>query len=181
MTAAIESVSLSPAHGFSKQPRNSIRLLTGEGVEGDAHCGRFIQHLYLQRKDPTTPNHSQVHLFASEMLDELRGKGFAVAAGELGENVLTRGIDLLALPTGTRLYLGNKAVVELTGLRTPCHQIDKLQNGLQQHLWGDREASGKRSRRAGVMSIVLTGGDVHAGDPMRVEFPPEPHQPLVPV
>lgn len=181
LQAHIESVSLSPLHGFSKQPQSHLRLIAGEGVEGDAHRGRFIQHLYLKKKDATLPNHSQVHLFASEALDDLRAKGFTLQPGDLGENILTRGVDLLSLPTGTRLSLGAEAVVELTGLRTPCAQIDAFQKGLQQHLWGERESNGKRSRRAGVMSIVLTGGLVHPHDTIRIELPAEPHQSLQPL
>lgn len=179
--ASILAVSLSPAHGFSKAPQPAIRLLAGEGVEGDAHRGTTTQHLYLKRKDPTQPNLAQVHLLAGELLDEVRSKGFTVAPGELGENVLTSGIDLLALPTDTLLHLGPEAVVQITGLRTPCSQIDGFQSGLQAQLWGPRGADGKRTRRAGVMSIVLRGGVVHADDPIRVELPPEPHRPLGPV
>lgn len=179
--ARVVAVSLSPAHGFSKQPQLAITLLAGEGVEGDAHRGKTTQHLYLKHKDPTQPNLAQVHLLASELLEELRSKGFEVAAGELGENVLIKGLDLLALPTGTRLFLGADAVVEVTGLRTPCSQIDAFQGGLQQHLWGERGPDGKRPRRAGVMSIVLQGGLVYANDAIRVELPPEPHIPLGPV
>ncbi|MFC6646958.1 MOSC domain-containing protein [Granulicella cerasi] len=174
-------MSISPKHGFSKEPQLSILLIEGEGVEGDAHRGRTVQHLYLKRKDPTTYNHSQVHLFAGEALDDLRALGFEIPNGGLGENVLTRGVDLLSLPEGTRLYLGNEAIVQLTGLRTPCSQIDGFRNGLQQHLWGERGDDGKRSRRAGVMSIVLTGGHVYPHDEIRVELPAEPHLPLRPV
>ena len=123
----------------------------------------------------------QVHLLAAETLDALRRKGFEVASGELGENILTCGLDLLTLPRGTTLFLGQEAVLEVTGLRTPCSQIDRYQAGLQQHLWGPRGADGKKTRRAGIMGIVRTGGIVKPGDGMRVELPAEPHQPLPPV
>ena len=181
----ILSVASSISHGFSKQPRPGIRLIAGEGVEGDAHRGQTVQHLYRVRQDPTQPNLCQLHLLAGEMLDELRIKGFAVGPGDLGENVLTDGIDLLALPLGTRLHLGDEAAVEVTGLRTPCSQIDGFLPGLQQHLWGARETSlsgrSARTRRAGIMSIVLRGGLVRSGDSLRVELPPGPHRPLPPV
>lgn len=181
MTPVVHSVSLSPAHGFSKQPQLFLRLIAGEGVEGDAHRGETTQHLYLKRKDPAQPNLAQVHLLASEMLEELAAKGHHVQPGELGENILTTGIDLLSLPRGTRLTLGPEALVEVTGLRTPCSQIDSFQQGLQQHMWGARDASGQRPRRAGIMSIVILGGEVRAGDTIRITLPPEPHVPLGPV
>ena len=177
----IHSVSLNPQHGFSKSPQTSIKLLAGEGIEGDAHCGRTTQHLYLKRKDPKLPNLAQVHLISSELLAELAAKGFELNPGDLGENILTSGMDLLTLPTGALLHLGSEAIVEVTGLRTPCSQIDAFRPGLQQHLWGPRDAANQMTRRAGVMSIVHTGGLVHANDPIRIELPLEPHIPLGPV
>jgi len=181
MPATVEAVSRATEHGFSKQPQPSIRLIAGEGVEGDAHRGATTQHLYLKRRDPTQPNLCQVHLFAAEMLEELAAKGFAVAPGDLGENILTRGLDVFALPLGTLLHLGATAVVEVTGLRTPCLQIDTFRTGLQQHLWGERDANGQRPRRAGIMSIVIRTGDIRRGDNLRIELPPLPHTPLGPV
>jgi MOSC domain-containing protein YiiM len=177
----IVSLSRSSHHGFSKQPQPSLRLIAGEGIEGDAHRGTTTQHLYLKRKDPTQPNLAQVHLFAAEMLDELATKGYSLQPGDIGENILTRNIDLLVLPRATRLHVGSEVILEVTGLRTPCSQIDKHSNGLQQHLWGGRDATGRRTRRAGIMSIVLTGGLIYPNDPIRVELPPEPHEPLGPV
>ena len=179
--ATVVAVSRAPRHGFAKQPQPSIRLVAGEGVEGDAHRGTAVQHLYRVRRDPSQPNLCQVHLFAAEMLAEVAAKGFPLGAGEIGENVLTAGVDLLGLPRGTRVRLGTEAVVEISGLRTPCSQIDGYRTGLQKHLWGERDAAGKRERRAGVMSVVRTGGEVRAGDRILVELPPEPHQPLRPV
>ena len=175
------AVSRSSRHGFSKQPEQSIRLIAGEGVEGDAHRGVTVQHLYDVRRDPTRPNLSQVHLFSGEMLTELAGRGFAVTPGELGENVLTEGLDLLGLPQGTVLRLGQTILLQVTGLRTPCIRIDAFRSGLQAQLWGESDACGKRTRRAGVMSIVLSGGEVGPGDPIAVELPPQPHLPLQPV
>ena len=177
----IVAVSRSSEHRFSKAPEPVLRLIAGEGVEGDAHRGKTVQHLYLQRKDPTQSNLCQVHLLAVEMLEELAAKGFTVQPGELGENVLTQGLDLLGLPLASRLHLGNQVVVEVTGLRTPCSQIDRHRPGLQQYLWGARDAAGQRPRRAGIMSIVLIGGLIHPTDAIEVELPPEPHRPLGPV
>ena len=177
----IHSVSLNPQHGFSKSPQTSIKLLAGEGIEGDAHRGRTTQHLYLKRKDPMLPNLAQVHLIATELLAELAAKGFQLNPGDLGENILTTGLDLLNLPKGTLLHLGSEAIVEVTGLRTPCSQIDTFRTGLQEHLWGSRDAANQKTRRAGIMSIVHTGGLVHANDSIRIELPPQPHIPLGPV
>ena len=177
----VAAVSSSPVHGFSKQPRPFVRLLAGLGVEGDAHCGATVQHLYWKRRDPTAPNPGQVHLFAAEMLLEVQTKGFAVMAGELGENILTQGVDLLGLPEGTLLHLGGAAVLEVTGLRTPCRKIDDFRSGLQQHLWGAPASSGPRARRAGIMSVVRVGGEVGSGDRIDVVLPAQPWRPLRPL
>ena len=174
----VVAVSRAPRHGFAKEPQAAIRLLAGEGVEGDAHRGTTVQHLYRVRRDPTQPNLCQVHLFAAEKLEELAGAGFLLGPGEIGENVLTRGVNLLALPRGTRVQLGAEAVVEITGLRTPCSKMDRYRAGLQTLLWGPRKAGGKRARRAGVMAIVLVSGDVGPGDALVLDLPPLPHLPL---
>jgi len=177
---SVVSVSLRAGHHFSKTTSPGIRLLGGLGVEGDAHMGATVRHRYHVRKDPTRPNLCQVHLIHSELFRELRAKGFAVNPGELGENVTTSDIDLLALPTGARLYLGADAVIEITGLRNPCVQIDQFQKGLMAATL-DKDADGNLVRKAGIMSIVISGGDVRPGDPIRVELPAMPHRPLMPV
>ena len=167
-------------HHFSKTPSPSIRLLVGLGVAGDAHMGETVKHRSRVRKDPTQPNLRQVHLIHAELFDELLGKGFVVQPAELGENITTSGIDLLALPTGTRLHLGASAVVEITGLRNPCIQIDNFQKGLMAATL-DRDPEGNLVRKAGVMGIVIAEGDVRPGDAIRVEIPAAPHRPLQPV
>jgi MOSC domain-containing protein YiiM len=180
MPPVVTAVSRSPRHKFSKQNELWIRLVAGIGVEGDAHAGETVQHRSRKRWTPHLPNLRQVHLIHAELHDELRVAGFDVAPGDIGENVTTRGIDLLALPTGTRLHLGDAAVVEVTGLRNPCVQLDRFQEGLTAATL-ERDENGELVRKAGIMGIVLTGGDVRAGDPIRVELPPPPHQPLKPV
>jgi MOSC domain-containing protein YiiM len=176
----VVAVSLRSGHHFSKRSSLSIRLLQGLGVEGDGHMGETVKHRSRVRKDPTQPNLRQVHLMHAELFDELRARGFVVQAGDLGENVTTSGIDLLALPTGTRLHLGATAVVEVTGLRNPCVQIDHFQQGLMAATL-DRNRHGNLVRKAGIMSIVVEGGDVSPGDAIGVELPAPPHQPLQPV
>jgi MOSC domain-containing protein YiiM len=178
--SSVLAVSLRRGHHFSKTSSLSIRLLTGLGVAGDAHMGETVKHRSRVRKDPTAPNLRQVHLMHTELFDELRAKGFAVQPGDLGENVTTSGIDLLALPTGTRLHIGATAVVEVTGLRNPCSQIDGFQKGLMAATL-DKDADGNLIRKAGVMSIVLSDGDVRPGDAVRAELPTTPHRPLLPV
>jgi len=177
---SVLAVSLRQGHHFSKTPSLSIRLLTGLGVVGDAHMGGTVKHRSRVRKDPTQPNLRQVHLMHAELFEELRGKGFSVQPADLGENVTTSGIDLLALPTGTRLHLGATAVVEVTGLRNPCIQLDGFQKGLMAATL-DKDADGNLIRKAGVMSIVLSDGDVRPGDAIRIELPELPHQALTPV
>ncbi|HKP74987.1 MAG TPA: MOSC domain-containing protein [Longimicrobiaceae bacterium] len=176
----VVAVSRSPRHRFSKAPEEAIRLIAGIGVEGDAHAGEKVKHRSRARWNPSLPNLRQVHLIHAELHDELRAAGFTVQPGEMGENVTTRGIDLLGLPTGARLRLGDAAVVEVTGLRNPCVQLDRFQEGLMAACL-DRDAEGNLVRKAGVMAIVLTGGEVRPGDPVRVELPATPHQPLKPV
>ncbi|HEX8432919.1 MAG TPA: MOSC domain-containing protein [Longimicrobium sp.] len=177
MKATVAAVSRSPVHGFSKENQETIRLLAGLGVEGDAHMGATVKHRSRVAADPTQPNLRQLHLIHAELHDELRAAGFTVAAGEMGENVTTRGIDLLALPVGTRLRLGDAATVEVTGLRNPCSQLDAFQPGLMAAVLG-RDARGGLVRKAGIMATVLAGGDVRPGDEIVVELPPEPHRPL---
>jgi len=177
---SVVAVSARSGHHFSKTPALSIRLLTGLGVAGDAHMGETVKHRSRVRRDPTQPNLRQVHLIHAELFSELRGKGFVVQPADLGENITTDGIDLLALPTGTRLHLGASAVVEVTGLRNPCIQIDRFQKGLMAATL-DRDAAGDLVRKAGVMSIVISDGDIRPGDAIRVELPAPPHHPLQPV
>lgn len=177
MTPVVTAVACSPVHGFSKPLCGEIRLLAGLGVEGDAHMGVTVKHRSRVKADPTQPNLRQVHLVHAELHEELAAAGFRVAAGDMGENVTTRGIDLLALPTGARLRLGADAVVEVTGLRNPCAQIDGFQQGLLKAVLG-RDEAGNLVRKAGVMGIVLVGGTIRPGDPIAIVLPPEPHRPL---
>ncbi|MEV6315329.1 MOSC domain-containing protein [Streptomyces sp. NPDC051776] len=177
MSARVTAVSRSGEHGFSKPTRDSITLLAGLGVEGDAHLGVTVQHRSRVAQDPTQPNLCQVHLIQEELFSEVAGAGFFVRPGELGENVTTAGIDLPALPVGTLLRLGGKAVVEVTGLRNPCLQIDMFQDGLLRQVVR-RDEDGRIVRKAGIMGIVLTGGKVRPGDPIGVELPAGPHRPL---
>ncbi len=175
--ARVTSVSLSPAHDFSKDPQRSVRLLEGLGVEGDTHCGTTVQHRSHVARNPGYPNLRQVHLLQSELLDELARTGHVVNAGEMGENVTTAGVDLLSLPTDTVLRLGDRAEVRLTGLRNPCRQIDDLQPGLLKQVLG-KDEDGHIVRRAGVMAVVRRSGEVRAGDAITVVLPPTPHRPL---
>ena len=176
----VESVHRDAQHGFSKVTVAEIRLLAGLGVEGDAHAGVTVQHRSRVAKDPSQPNLRQVHLIHAELHDELRADGFAVSGGDLGENVTTRGVDLLALPTGTRLRFGDGAVVEVTGLRNPCRQLNGFRDGLQAALL-DRSDDGALIRKGGVMGVVLAGGVVRPGDAIDVEPPSPPHEVLRPV
>lgn len=177
MDGIITAVSRSADYTFSKPNQGSIRLLAGLGAEGDAHMGEKVKHRSRIKQDPNQPNLRQVHLIHAELHDELRAKGFDVFAGQMGENVTTRGVDLLNLPAGTRIHLGRDAVVEITGLRNPCSQLDNFQNGLLKACV-DKDEQGNIIRKAGVMSIVLVGGEVFPNDAIRMELPPEPHQPM---
>ena len=176
----VVAVARDRGHRFSKPIVDEITLIEGLGVEGDSHAGVTVQHRSRVRRDPTQPNLRQVHLMHAELFDELRRHGFHVEPGAIGENVTTRGIAVLDLPAGTRLRLGSEAVVEVTGLRNPCVQLDRYQDGLMKALLS-RDAKGGLVRLAGVMAIVLRGGTVRAGDPIAVELPDPPHAALQPV
>ena len=180
MDGTVSAVSSSSSHTLRKGNCPSVRLIEGIGVDGDAHAGTTVQHLSRIARDPTQPNLRQVHLIHAELHAELRVAGFHVSAGDMGENITTAGIDLLGLPTGTRLHLGPEAVIEVTGLRNPCAQLERIQPGLLEAVL-DRDESGNLIRKAGIMGIVATGGVVGVGDKIEVELPPPPHQPLAPV
>lgn len=177
---SVVAVSCRRGHNFSKTPALSVRLVAGLGVEGDGHFGAKVQHRSRAAKYPDMPNLRQVHLIQAELLDELHDAFGAIGPGDLGENILTRCIDLLALPTGARLRLGAQAVVELTGLRNPCVQIDRFRPGLMKAMLGTGPA-GETIRKSGVMAIVVDGGDVAAGDAIAIETPQGAWRPLTPV
>ena len=179
MPSKVVAVSSGAANNFSKPVRDSITLIEGLGVRDDAHSGELVQHLYLQKKDPTAPNLRQVHLVQAELFADLADRGYVLGPGEIGENVTTEGIGLTQLPRGTELRIG-AVRIELTGLRTPCAQIDGFQKGLTKAVT-EKNADGKAHLRFGVMGIVLEGGEIRPGDEISVDLPEPPHQSLQPV
>ena len=180
LSASVIAVSRDSQHLFSKPVVDEIVLIEGWGIEGDAHAGVTVQHRSRVARDPTQPNLRQVHLIHAELFDELASAGYQVEAGQLGENVTTRGLDLLALPTDTLLHLGSDAVVRVTGLRNPCQQINGFESGLLREVLG-RTEDGTVERKGGVMAVVIAGGTVYAGDEIRVEVPKGILLPLTPV
>ncbi len=194
-TPHVVSVSRDDSHRFSKVPTASISLIAGFGVVGDAHAGEFVQHRSRVRRDPTQPNLRQVHLIDAELFGRARQFGYELGPGDLGENVLTAGVSLLELPTGTLLDFGG-AAVRLTGLRNPCVQINRFRPGLLKVVLsrdgkpstepapptGSSDAATPEVvRRCGVMGVVQRGGEISAGQSFTVILPTAPHQPLVPV
>lgn len=177
IAAKVRAVASARRHAFSKATCETIELIAGEGVLGDAHCGVRVKHRSRARFNPTLPNLRQVHLLHEELFAELAASGFNINPGELGENVTTAGVDLLSLPTGTRMRLGPQAIVELTGLRNPCIQIERFRTGLLDAVLV-RDDAGGIIRKTGVMAIVLEGGIVAPGDGIRIDLPPQPHRPL---
>jgi MOSC domain-containing protein YiiM len=178
--AFVVAVSRDSVHRFSKQPVDEIVLIAGWGIEGDAHAGTTVQHLSRVARDPSQPNLRQVHLIHAELFDEVAAAGYEVEAGQLGENVTTRGVDLLALPEGTLLHLGDDAVVRVAGLRNPCHQINGFEPGLLSQVLG-RADDGSVERKGGVMTVVVAGGVVRPDDDIRVQLPTGEQIPLAPV
>lgn len=177
MSGIVVAVSSNGEYSFTKPNRESITLLAGLGVEGDVHAGVTVKHRSRIAQDPTQPNLRQVHLIHEELFTEVGREGFKVAPGELGENITTCGIDLLGLPAGTLLHIGDEAVLEVTGLRNPCVQIDVFQDGLLKQVVG-RDEAGNLIRKAGIMSVVRQGGVVRPGDGITVKLPDGPHRPL---
>lgn len=177
MKAIVISVSSNAAHGFSKHVAPRIHLLAGLGVEGDAHCGTTVKHRSRVAQNPEQPNLRQVHILHEALFEELRALGFDVQPGQIGENITTRGIDLLALPTGAELHIGQSAVVRITGLRNPCEQLNQFQPGLTAAVLG-RTPEGTLVRKAGVMGVVLEGGTVSPYDPITIKLPAGPHRAL---
>lgn len=180
MRGFVVAVSASSRHELAKGNQPEIKLRAGYGVEGDAHAGATVQHRSRVARDPNQPNLRQVHLIHAELLDELQASGFEVSSGQMGENITTRGLDLLGLPTGSWLRLGQTAVIEVTGLRNPCHQLEEVQQGLMAAVL-DRDSHGNLVRKAGVMGVVVEDGAVRPGDPIEVILPAQPHQALLPV
>ncbi len=180
MTARVIAVSLDGRHRFSKPNALSITLLAGLGVAGDAHAGATVKHRSRVARDPTVPNLRQVHLLQAELIEELAAKGFTLAPGDIGENVTTSGLDLLALPQGTLLRLGQAALLRVTGLRNPCLQLNKFAPGLMAATL-DRTPDGKLVRKAGIMAVVEQGGEVHPGDAIAVTLPEGARRSLEPV
>ncbi|WP_061299316.1 MOSC domain-containing protein [Herbidospora cretacea] len=178
--ALVEAVSRSAEYTFTKPNQGVITLVAGLGVEGDAHYGEKVRHRSRVARTPDAPNLRQVHLIHAELFEELARNGFTVTPGQIGENVTTRGVDLLGLPTGTLLRIGPEAVVEVTGLRNPCAQIDGFRHGLLKEVL-DRDENGELVRKAGIMSVVLKGGEIRPGDAIEVTLPDGPHRKLEPV
>lgn len=173
----VAAVSCIPTHTMSKPTQESIYLLEGLGVQGDAHCGETVKHRSRVAQDPNQPNLRQVHLLHAELFDELAGKGFIVSPGQMGENITTHNIELLALPKNTILTIGASARIQVTGLRNPCSQLDGIQPGLMKAVL-DKDEHGEPLRKAGIMGVVLTSGQVKAGDPITVDYPDGPFEKL---
>lgn len=177
MPGQVIAVAKDAGHCFSKQCVSEVRILAGLGVEGDAHLGVTVKHRSRAAADPSQPNLRQVHLIHAELFDELAGQGFQIKPADLGENITTRGIDLLSLPHGTRLRIGAEVVLKITGLRNPCGQIEEFQSGLLAAVLG-RGAQGQLIRKSGVMSVALAGGVIRPGDSIQADLPLPPYLPL---
>lgn len=176
----VYSVSKSPTHSMEKYLENEIRLVTNLGVEGDAHSGETVQHLSRLKLFGSKPNLRQVHLIHRELLTELQTQGFEVKPGQMGENILTEGINLLKLPQNTTLHIGQDVIIRITGLRNPCKQLNGIKTGLMKAVL-DRDNNGKLIRKAGVMAVVVSGGRVKIGDAIKIQLPEKPNLPLEPV
>jgi len=173
----VEAVHLSDSHSFSKRAVSEVELIAGLGIQGDTHQGTSVQHRSRIAIDPSRPNLRQVHLLGSELFQDVAKRGYTVGPGDLGENITTIGIDLLALPTGTTLRLGSDCLISITGLRNPCQQINDFRDGLLSEML-ERNDDGTLVKKAGVMAVVIRSGVVRPGDSIDDSLPPLPHIPL---
>ena len=176
MTATVIAVASDSGHNFSKPTKPVISLIAGFGVQGDAHAGKTVQHLSDKKKNPEAPNLRQVHLMHAELFDELAEQGIQVLPGQMGENIVTQGIDLLNLPQGTELHMGD-CVIQVTGLRSPCRKLNTIHPDLLKAVV-EKRADGSVNKKSGVMSIVLNGGEIHQGDVINIVLPSGEHKPL---
>jgi MOSC domain-containing protein YiiM len=167
-------------HGVRKLQRAAVKLVVNHGVEGDYHAGALVRHRSRVARDPQQPNLRQVHLMHAELFDELSAIGIDVAPGDMGENITTRGLPILDLTPGTRLHLGDSAIVEITGCRNPCAQLNDIDQRLLAQV-AQKAADGSIIRKAGIMGIVIVGGVVRPGDAIRVEAPANTSARLEPV
>jgi MOSC domain-containing protein YiiM len=171
--ASIIALSKSELHTFSKINCDKLLLLEGLGIDGDAHMGKTVKHRSRVKQDPNQPNLRQVHLIHSELFDEVAAKGYHVLPGQIGENITTRGIDLLSLPKGTILKIGSESLVEITGLRNPCSQLNTIKEGLMNAVLG-KDDDGNLILKAGIMGIVIKGGEIHVNDSIEILLPQQP-------
>ena len=145
------AVCRSEKRGTKKTPQESVRLLPDYGIEGDAHAGHW---------------HRQVSLLAAEKIREFREQGGAVFFGDFGENLVTEGIDLAALPVGTRIRIG-AALLEVSQIGKACHSRCAIYERV-----GDCIMP-----REGIFAVVKEGGTIQPGDAITV-LPPDPKRPF---
>jgi MOSC domain-containing protein YiiM len=167
-SGSVLAVCFNPQPGLPKPQASRITLIEDWGVQGDYHAGKTIRHRYLARKDPTRPNNRQVLLVDTVIHKMVREKGIQLAPGDLGENILVEGIDLMALPVGTRLQVGS-AILELTEIRDPCSQLDGVHPGLHRAV-EIHTADGIQSQ-AGMLGVIIRGGIVRPEDTVQVIRP----------
>lgn len=141
--AEVLAVCISEVRGVSKHPVDSVHLIPGHGIEGDAHAGNW---------------HRQVSLLAQESVDKLQSKiTLQLKPGDFAENVLTRGIDLKSLPVGTRLRLGT-ALGEVTQIGKECHNDCAIR----------QQVGDCCMPREGIFLRVLEEGYLRPGDEIRL-------------
>ena len=170
ITPRVVAVNSKDTPGVGKIPRDAVTLIANHGIEGDYHAGPDVRHRSRAAKDPQQPNRRQVHLMHSELFDDLAPLGIKVTPGAMGENITTRGLALLDLAPGTKLRLGDTAVIEITGCRNPCNQLDAVDERLLAQV-ALKAGDGSIIRKAGIMAVVLAGGVVRPGDAISVEAP----------
>ncbi|SFH13142.1 hypothetical protein SAMN05660649_03999 [Desulfotomaculum arcticum] len=140
----VVAVCTSPKKGMRKKNIGTGRLIEEHGFEGDAHAG---------------PWHRQVSLLALESVQKMRDAGLDVNPGDFAENITTVGVDLVALPIGTRVKIGAEALGEVTQIGKECHTRCAIY-----HQAGDCVMP-----KEGIFIKVLKGGAVKVGDEVRVE------------
>lgn len=162
------AVCCNPEPGLPKPVVDTVHLIENWGVEGDYHAGPLVRHRYLAKKDPTKPNMRQVLLMDAVVFADLAQNDIHIGPGMMGENITIEGLAVMQLAVGTRLAIGS-AVVEVTERRSPCYQLNGIDPRLLKAVVTKQD--GQAIFKAGIMTRILQGGWVRAGDLVKVLSP----------
>lgn len=139
----VVAVCTSRKKGTKKEPVAEVLIKEDYGVMGDAHADCLT--------------HRQVSLLAMESIDKMRSQGFDLKPGDFAENITTEGIDLVSLPVGTKIMIGDEVILEMTQIGKECHTACAIR----------RQVGDCIMPREGIFARVIRGGTVRPGDILR--------------